>query len=46
MKKAPQIKQLALVAISAFVLVAAVSGVALAAPCLVPTPDCPPSDCG
>ncbi|MBW4485668.1 MAG: hypothetical protein KME14_24325 [Tildeniella torsiva UHER 1998/13D] len=45
MLKVPQIKKLSLAAVSALVLTAAVAGVAAAAPCLFPTPDCPPSNC-
>ncbi|PSN15821.1 porin [filamentous cyanobacterium CCT1] len=45
MLKAFQIKKLSLAAVSALVLTTAVAGVAAAAPCLFPTPDCPPSNC-
>ncbi|WP_121968634.1 porin [Leptolyngbya sp. BC1307] len=46
MIKVPQLKKLSLAVVSAVVLTAAVAGVAAAAPCLTPTPDCPPSNCG
>lgn len=46
MKTVTQIKQLSLAAISALILTTAIGGAALAAPCLVPTPDCPLSNCG
>ncbi|PZO09767.1 MAG: porin [Leptolyngbya foveolarum] len=46
MIKVPQIKKLSLAVASAVVLTAAVAGVAAAAPCLIPTSDCPPANCG
>lgn len=45
MKKFTQLKKLSLVAISALALSAAIGGVASAAPCLVPTFDCPLFNC-
>lgn len=45
MKKLLQMKKLSLAAVSALVLTVAIGGVALAVPCLVPTPDCPQADC-
>lgn len=46
MKKLTQIKQLSLTTFSALILTAAIGGAALAVPCLIPTADCPPADCG
>ncbi len=45
MSNVAQLKKLSLVVFSALVLTAAVGGIAAAAPCLFPTPDCPQSNC-
>ncbi|MEA5463880.1 hypothetical protein [Leptothoe sp. PORK10 BA2] len=45
MLKFSQLKKLSLAVVSAVVLTAAVANIAAAAPCLFPTPDCPPSNC-
>ncbi|MBW4462173.1 MAG: hypothetical protein KME47_18320 [Nodosilinea sp. WJT8-NPBG4] len=45
MQQLTQLKKLSLAAISALALTAAVGGIAAAAPCLVPTFDCPFFNC-